>query len=461
MKANRIFFSIIMCSVFLQVGLSTELFIYNQNMAFIQDQSSLELSNKGDVSFILNGLPENTIPSSILIESDCIDIISHEFIHNPLTLENILESFVGKKIQLVRYGDDGNIASSRDGLLLSTRPSVRFEIDGKIAINPPYSYLFPYIPDDLTENPQLSCWGKASSKKCDIDYSYIATGFDWSTSYSITLDSQQMGDVSAWFLVKNQTRQDFENVDLTLVSGDIAFAREVGNRPKSMARGMEKYNVAMASVTDTQPDMVKTNDYVTFKLPYQVTIPSDEEKQFKYLDKKNIPVKQSYRLEHDMGYRSFRDTNVEDIPVTSTYTIMADDLGEHHQPSGLVRIYEKSNDHSSSVFVGSGNVGNIRKGGEFKIDAGRTQDITATYTVKNIESYKSMTSLENTIVFVNSKDEDVTVDMIERFPVRQKDWEIRKKSHPFEKTDARTAKFTITITAHSTETVSFTADLEN
>ncbi len=99
---------------------------------------------------------------------------------------------------------------------------------------------------------------------------------------------------------------------------------------------------------------------------------------------KNIPVKQSYRLEHDMGYRSFRDTNVEDIPVTSTYTIMADDLGEYHQPGGLVRIYEKSNDHSSSVFVGSGNVGNIRKGGEFKIDAGRTQDITATYTVKNI-----------------------------------------------------------------------------
>ena len=148
MKANRIFFSIIMCSVFLQVGLSTEIFIYNQNMAFIQDQSSLELSNKGDVSFILNGLPENTIPSSILIESDCIDIISHEFIHNPPTLENILESFVGKKIQLVRYGDDGNIASSRDGLLLSTRPSVMFEIDGRlllIRLIAIYFHTFPMI----------------------------------------------------------------------------------------------------------------------------------------------------------------------------------------------------------------------------------------------------------------------------------------------------------------------------
>ena len=139
---------------------------------------------------------------------------------------------------------------------------------------------------------------------------------------------------------------------------------------------------------------------------------------------------------------------------------MADDLGEYHHPGGIVRIYERSEGHSGLVFVGSGNINNIPQGGEFLINAGRTQDVTATYTVKNIENYKSLFTLENSIIFKNSKTEQVTIDLIERFPAHQKDWEIRQKSHPYEKIDARTVKFLITIPANSTETVSYTTDLE-
>jgi len=293
-----------------------------------------------------------------------------------------------------------------------------------------------------------------------MDYSYITPGFDWSAIYSITMDSRQSGNVKGWFLVQNQTREDFENVQLTLVSGDIVFARETGNRPREKANERVLLFSANADASETQPQLARTGDYMTFKLPTRVSLASNRETQFKYLEKQNVPVKRTYKLEHEIGYRNFRNTNIEDAPVTSIYSLMADDLGEYHHPGGIVRIYERSEGHSGLVFVGSGNINNIPQGGEFLINAGRTQDVTATYTVKNIENYKSLFTLENSIIFKNSKTEQVTIDLIERFPAHQKDWEIRQKSHPYEKIDARTVKFLITIPANSTETVSYTTDLE-
>lgn len=451
---------ILICSTIFSFGLSTEIFIYNQNMAYIVDHSTVSLNPKTESSFYIDGLTETAIPSSVLLESDCIEFVSHQFIYNPPTPDKMLNAFINKKIQLVRYGEDGNIASTRDGIVLSVKPAVMFNIDGKIVFNPPYDFVFPYIPEEFSDEPRLLCRGVSNSNSCNIDYSYFTSGLDWSANYSITTYGENQGDVEVWFLLNNRTNQEFYEVDVTLVSGDIAFTQSSGSSP-ILKRGMENTRYAMASSPDRQPEIIRTNDFVTFRLPYHVSIPRNKDIQIKYMDKSNIPVTKRYKLEHDFGYRGYQKAHSDDIPVTTEYSIKNEDLGEHNQPGGMVRIYEKLDDNSGSVFVGSGNVGDVRQGGVFKIDAGRTQDITAMYTLKNIENLKKITSLENSIEIVNAKDNEVTVEMIERFPAYLKDWAIRKRSHPYEKTDARTAIFTITIPANSTETISFTTDLEN
>ena len=451
---------ILICSTIFSFGLSTEIFIYNQNMGYIVDHSTISLNPKTESTFYIDGLTENAIPSSVLLESDCIEIASHQFIYNPPTLDKMLNAFIDKKIQLVRYGEDGNIVSTRDGVVLSTKPMIMFDIDGKIVFNPPYDFVFPFIPDEFSDEPRLLCRGVSDSKSCNIDYSYFTPGLDWSANYSITTDGENQGNVEVWFLLKNQTGQEFDEVNLTLVSGDIAFARESGNTPM-LKRGIESAQFAGVSAPDYSPQMIKTDDFVTFRLPYRVSIPRNKDIQIKYTDKSNIPVTKSYKFEHELGFRGYQKAHSDDIPVTTEYSLNNDDLGEHSQPGGTVRIYEKSDDTSGPVFVGSGNVSNVRRGGIFTINAGRTHDITATYTINNIESLKTITSLENTIEIVNTKDEAVKIEMIERFPAYLKDWEIRKRSHQFEKTDARTAVFTIMIPANSTETISFTADMEN
>ena len=55
----------------------------------------------------------------------------------------------------MKYGDDGMITYSTEGKLLMLNPTPVFEIDGHIAVNPPYDYIFPNIPANITKTPVI------------------------------------------------------------------------------------------------------------------------------------------------------------------------------------------------------------------------------------------------------------------------------------------------------------------
>ena len=74
-------------------------------------------------------------------------VISKEYLYLPIFDENMLNANIGNEIELVKYGENGSIAFSTKGKLISNVTTPVFEIDEKIVINPPYNYRFSEIPD--------------------------------------------------------------------------------------------------------------------------------------------------------------------------------------------------------------------------------------------------------------------------------------------------------------------------
>ena len=136
-KINKI---LILVATLNLINANTTVKIYNQNKALFNQYKKISLEYKGQQNLEIKNLPKSIIPSSINLLSNDIDFISIEYFNNPINTQSILNTFIGKNVELVKYNNEGKISFSKMGKLISNINQPIFEIDGKIVINPPYEY---------------------------------------------------------------------------------------------------------------------------------------------------------------------------------------------------------------------------------------------------------------------------------------------------------------------------------
>ena len=177
----------------------TTIKIYNQGRALVQEERQKKFSQEGKQKLIISNIPRAADPSSINIFSDEMEIISKEYLYQPISIASLLNSNIGKEIELVKYGEDGSISFSTKGNLISNIGAPVFEIDGKIVVNPPYSYRFPDIPDGITDYPYLSCVIDNSKKQTKYNLAYITKGIDWHAEYNLYLTPDNSSEIEGWY----------------------------------------------------------------------------------------------------------------------------------------------------------------------------------------------------------------------------------------------------------------------
>ena len=118
----------------------------------------------------------------------------------------MLNANIGKEIELVKYGENGNITFSTKGKLISNVATPVFEIDGKIVINPPYNYRFSDIPNGITDYPYLNCVINNSTKQTNYNLTYITSGIDWNAEYNFYLTSDKIGEIEGWYSIRNNNK---------------------------------------------------------------------------------------------------------------------------------------------------------------------------------------------------------------------------------------------------------------
>ena len=447
-----IFITLLFCVMTAQ----TTIKIYNQGRALVQEERKKKFSQIGKQTLLIPNIPHAAESSSINLFSDDIQFISKEYIYHPISVESLLNINIGQAIELVKYGEDGRITFSTTGKLISNVNTPVFEIDGKIVVNPPYSYRFSDIPDDIKDYPFLNCVVNSLSKNTDYNMTYITGGIDWEAEYNLYLTSDKNSEIEGWYSIRNDNKIAYENVDVTLVSGNVNFEYQRWNPEFTKHRATASMK-RMGEGQSIQPETGETEEYFLFHLPEKMNLASKSQIRSKFVTENKLPYKNSYHISHSIS-RFHRNTPAHrnDLPVFVRLELLAEDVGNFQIPGGTYKVYEKNGENLT--YIGTGSSGIAEGKDIIKLEIGKTHDILCTFTIQGYKINNNRGEADLDAVFDNRKDKSVSVEWIEQFSDGQ--WEITNSIIKYEKLDAYRALFTVDVPANSKKTVSFSVNIE-
>ena len=447
--------NVMLCSI---MTAQTTIKIYNQGRALVQEERQKKFSQEGKQKLIISNIPRAAEPSSINIFSDEMEIISKEYLYQPISIASLLNANIGEEIELVKYGEDGSISFSTKGNLISNIGAPVFEIDGKIVVNPPYSYRFPDIPDGITDYPYLSCVIDNSKKQTKYNLAYITKGIDWHAEYNLYLTPDNSSEIEGWYSIHNDNEITYEDAEISLISGSVNFKSSARspNFTKRRAGAMGAM-AASADFHSIQPETSDSEEYVLFLIKEKINLTAKSQIRHKFVTENKLPYNTIYHISHSLSrYRRNTPTQTTDIPVFVRYELIAKNIGNFQIPGGIFNVYEKEN--GNLTYVGAGASGIVEGDDKIKLEIGKTHDILCTFTIQGYKVSKDRGKADLEAVFENRKDETVTIEWIEQFSDGR--WDITSSNLKFEQLDAYRALFKVEVPAKSKKEIHFTAQIE-
>ncbi len=124
-------------------------------------------------------------------------------------------------------------------------------------------------------------------------------------------------------------------------------------------------------------------------------------------------------------------------------------------PGGIVRVYQPDSE-GQLQFIGEDQIDHTPKGEKIKVTVGNAFDIVGKRTQTGYEQVSN--NVQRTsykIELNNSKSEAQDVTDVEHF---YGDWEIINSSDKYEKIDASTVEFRVSVPPNSTKTITYTVE---
>jgi len=436
------------------INANTKIILYNQGNALITENRKVDLEKIGRQNLTIQNFPINVNPSSINLYSKNIDFFSKDFFYKPITIKSMLNSYVGKKIELVKYDTEGNISFTTIGKLISNINQPVFEINNKIAINPPYDYLFNNIPEGILDYPYLNCIINSKYRKSDFNLSYIAEGISWTAEYNIKLLSENKCNFEGWYFIQNDLNILYEDVEISMVSGEINFEKlsnpliQSNNRLKTATNYLQDIK---------KPIISKAGEYFIFHLPEKINLSPQSQSRYKFVENYEIPYKNIYHISHSLQrlHRKMEKNN-ENIPVNVRVEIMSKNIGNFQLPAGAYQVYNKHGD--ALTFVGFDQSPIITESNNIKIETGRTYDVLSRFTLKVYDINRDAGEVEMNVVFENNK--SIPVEVIWTENLIDGKWDIYNSNYDYKRIDAHTIQFNVIISENSKKEINLKAHIE-
>lgn len=232
----------------------------------------------------------------------------------------------------------------------------------------------------------------------------------------------------------------FENAVLRLVSGQINRVSEPMPLPAA-----EKA-VADEAVSQTPFVEEPLFEYHLYTLEKPATLENNQAKQISLLSADSVPIEKkliydSSLSEKVLAYLTLQNTNESGLGMPL--------------PKGVVRIY--SADASGGLqFIGEDRIKHTPEAGELRMTVGSAFDLTAK---RNETDYQRISDNVERVTYQielnNSKSEDQAVTVVEHL---YGEWDILESSDSYEKIDAFTVEFRVTVPAKGTKLVSYTVE---
>jgi len=337
-----------------------------------------------------------------------------------------------------------------DAVLLSNNGGPIYQINGQIHLGYPGRLILPDVPGGLISKPTL-VWlmqnGLGAPQR--VEASYLTKGINWKADYVIVLDAADArGDLSGWVTIDNRSGATYGNAVLKLVAGDLHRA--------PTAQQLHEMDRDVGTMRASAKPAFKEEsffEYHLYSLQGRTTVKDNQTKQISLLNAADIPIQKEFRYYgSSQYYRSQYGTPLSNQKV-GVFLELANAEANHlglPLPKGVVRVYKADRD-GGLQFIGEDTIDHTPKDEKVKIKMGEAFDVVGERTQKDWRKIGSgVYEAEWEIQLRNHKEEPVQVTILEPVPG---DWQVLKTSHPYEKVEAHTLKYRVTIPQDGKTTV--------
>ncbi|PYN76746.1 MAG: DUF4139 domain-containing protein [Candidatus Rokuibacteriota bacterium] len=419
--------------------------IYNGNLGLVKDLRETRLpAGVSEVQFmdVAAMIDPTTVHLKSLTDAAGLKILEQNYEYDLLTSQKLMEKYVGRKVRL--YQTDGTF---HEATLLSTNGPV-FEINGQIHMGHYGRLVLPSLPENLVSKPTL-VWllRNQTARPQRVEASYLTGGITWKADYVMVLDAaDRLADLTGWVTIDNKSGATYGNAALKLVAGDVNRAAE----PRSQARMMELAAKA-ANSADASRDFKSEGffEYHLYTLDGRTTIKDNQTKQLSLLAAAEVPITKELIY---YGAQDYYRTSYG-VPVSNQKIGVYLEVKNSKEnrlgvplPKGKIRVY-KADRSGSQQFIGEDWIDHTPKDESVKIKMGNAFDLAGERTQKDFRKLGSnLYEVEWEIALRNHKTEAQTVTVIEPVPG---DWQVMSSNHQYEKIEAHTLKYQISVPRES------------
>jgi hypothetical protein len=422
--------------------------IYNEDLALVKDRRRVDLTGGIQrLSFI--DVSAQIRPETALLSGGGVSIVEQDFDFDLLTPQSLLEKAIGREVRIVRTHPETGEDLVETGTLLSVANGIVLRIGDRIEINPPGRIVLAEVPPNLRARPTLVLTIEGGTQgPAELELAYLTGGLGWKADYIASLNADETAiDLDGLITLTNTSGTGYRNALLQLVAGQVNQVR-----PIILERLRE------ADVAATAPQMKVQEEaafeYHLYTLERPATIAENQTKQVALMSASAIPVSKEYRFVravHEQDWQFAEPQRVNATVRLSFENTEAAHLGRP-LPGGVVRVY-KDDSAGRAIFAGEDLIQHTPENESVKLTLGQAFDVTATGKPTEFQKISDRVwEAAFEIAVKNAKPTPITANVVEQFPA---DWRILQESLPHQKTDARTATWSVPVPAKGETKLSY------
>ncbi|MCE1227951.1 MAG: DUF4139 domain-containing protein [Firmicutes bacterium] len=440
--------------------------IYNSNLALVKDQREVKLG-KGLQALAFQEVSAQIRPETALLRNLTAPkdfwVAEQNFDFDLLSPAKLLEKYVGRKVTVVRTQPNENGAGAKEireeATVLATNSGVVLQFADRIETSVPGRLVFPQVPENLRARPTLVISLNSGVDRAQkLELSYLTGGLSWRADYVANLSpDEKVVDLSGWVTLTNQSGAAYPNATLQLVAGDV------NQVPQARTYGGQDKTRVMMAMAPAPPEMKEESlfEYHLYTLDRPTTLKENQTKQVALLSASGVPVSKEYLLHGEPYF--FQQSNVGEVVDKLKVGVFVELENRTEAklgmplPKGVVRVYKRDSE-GRAQFIGEDSIDHTPKNEKVRLKLGDAFDITARRKQTDYKSLGKQAPWRNVVEMAfevevkNAKKEPVTVSVLE--PLFG-DWEIVQKSHPFTKEAAGTARFSVSVPAEGSSTLTY------
>ncbi len=419
--------------------------------------------NKGRTTLRLSDVAGQIDPTTVSFESltdpQHTRVIEQSFEFDLVNTSKLLNKYLDQDIAVVQ--SVGQSPETISGTLVGTQGGLVLKgADGSVKIVNDYSQVkLPTLPGGLISKPTL-VWNIAAEKPGahNTRSAYQTGGITWWADYNLIYsegadaNSCQL-DVGSWVTIVNQSGAGYDNAKLKLIAGDVQRAQTRADKADYLRAPMQ-----LAKSKEEGFAEKSFFEYHLYTLGRPATLLNNSTKQIEL-----FPTAKQVNCEKSLVYygqagqyfggyaspvtdRNFGNQSSKKVDVYLRFKNAKDNSLGIPFPAGKVRVSKSDSADNSLEFIGEDIIDHTPRDETIQIKLGSAFDVVGERKQAEFRIDTSAKWIEEEIEIKvrNQKDEPVTVIVKENL-YRWTNWKIIKKTHSFDKQDARTIHFPLRI----------------